>query len=184
MRCRFEEYAEAAEQAVRHARLAGREPGNDFGFTNALRHGPRPASEAPASLDRLLPGSQRPIVLLTGRFDEAETLARQGRELGAPEDLYTQARWRQVQALVLSSRCEHAEAEQLARDAVTISEGGDILELQGDTHADLAEVLETGRSEAAAAALREALDRYDRKEILPLARRTRERLATLGGANT
>ena len=27
-----------------------------------------------------------------GRFDEAEALAQQGRELGAPDDLYTQAR--------------------------------------------------------------------------------------------
>jgi hypothetical protein len=31
----------------------------------------------------------------------------------------------------------------------------------------------------AGAALREALDRYERKPIIPLARRTRERLATL-----
>jgi tetratricopeptide (TPR) repeat protein len=85
-----------------------------------------------------------------------------------------------VQALVLSSRRQHAEAEELAHEAVAISEGSDILELQGDTHADLADVLEAaGRREEAAAALREALDRYEREEIVPLARRTRERLATL-----
>jgi len=35
------------------------------------------------------------------------------------------------------------------------------------------------RHEEAAAALRAALDRYERKPIIPLARRTRERLAAL-----
>jgi hypothetical protein len=49
------------------------------------------------------------------------------------------------------------------------------------TYCDLAEVLEAaGRLDAAAAAAwHEALDRYERKEVIPLARRVRERLATL-----
>jgi hypothetical protein len=36
-----------------------------------------------------------------------------------------------------------------------------------------------GRRDEASAALREALDCYERKPIIPLARRTRERLAAL-----
>lgn len=51
---------------------------------------------------------------------------------------------------------------------------------QGNALFDLAEVLEAaGRRDEAAAALREALDRYERKPIIPLVRRTCERLAAL-----
>jgi tetratricopeptide (TPR) repeat protein len=115
-----------------------------------------------------------------GRHDEAEPLARRGRELGDPEDVSTQQGWRQAQALVHSARGQHAEAEQLAREAVDISLRSDSLWYQGDAICDLAVVLEAaGRDEEAAAAFREALDRYERKEIVPLARRTRERLAAL-----
>lgn len=54
----------------------------------------------------------------------------------------------------------------------------DGLYLQGDALCDLSEVLEAaGRRDEAAAALREALERYERKRIVPLASRTRERLA-------
>jgi len=263
MRCRFEEYAKAAEQALRYARLAGHEPISDFGFATAVVMGSRPASNALASLDRSLGDSQRPGTLLCraqllamldrfdeawpvalsaaerareigyggeaqlaelaklvgdstgeehhlatfcdevetrgdlavlstylpmrgralcalGRYEEAEVLAEQGRELGSAQDVYTQALWREVQALVLSFRGDHPEAERLAREAVEISADSDMLEIQGDCHYDLAQVLEAaGRREDAVAALREALALYERKEIVPLARRVRERLATL-----
>ena len=49
--------------------------------------------------------------------------------------------WRQVQALVLAHRGEHAEAEALAREAVAIAERTDVLSHQGDGFCDLAEVL-------------------------------------------
>jgi tetratricopeptide (TPR) repeat protein len=90
----------------------------------------------------------------------------------------TQAMWRQAQALVLSARGDHASAEKLAREAVTISEQTDNLEGQADAHYDLAEVLEAaGRREDAITAWQDSLDRYERKGIIPLARRVRERLA-------
>jgi tetratricopeptide (TPR) repeat protein len=54
-----------------------------------------------------------------------------------------------------------------------------MLRLQGDAYCDLGEVLEVaGRREEALAAWRMALDRYERKGIIPLARRIRERLAS------
>jgi tetratricopeptide (TPR) repeat protein len=262
-RCRFEEVARAAEQAMRYERLAGHSPGSEFGFASGVVNGSRPASESLASLDRLFPDSQRPSILLyralllamldrieeawsialpaaerareinyggeaplaqlaklagdesaaerhlatycveveergdlavlstyapmrgralcaLGRYDEAEILAQRGRELGSPEDLYTQALWRQVQALVLASRGEYSDAERLAREAVAIAGDTDMLELQGDCYRDLGEVLEAaGRRDDAVVALREAVALYERKEIAPLARRTREWLATL-----
>jgi tetratricopeptide (TPR) repeat protein len=130
-------------------------------------------------LSTLAPSLGRVLCAL-GRHDDAEPLARRGRELGGEEDAVTQTLWRQVQALVCSARGQHAEAERLAREAVAISARTDGLQLQGDALCDLAEVLEAaGRRDEAAAALLDALDRYERKHIIPLARRVRERLGAL-----
>jgi class 3 adenylate cyclase len=109
-----------------------------------------------------------------GRFDEAEPLARRGREL----DISDSGLWRQVQARVLAHRGEHSEAERLAREALARVEESDNLAWQGDAWCELAEVLEAaGRRDDAIDAWREALDRYERKGIIPLARRVRKRLA-------
>ncbi len=113
-----------------------------------------------------------------GRYDEAELPAQRGRELGDPGDILTQQVWRQTQALVHASRAEHTEAERLAREAVEYSLRTDSLLSRGNALYDLAEVLDaSGRRGEAADAFREALDSYDRKQIIPLARRTRQRLA-------
>jgi tetratricopeptide (TPR) repeat protein len=115
-----------------------------------------------------------------GRFDEAEQLAQRGHEVALPQDATAQSMWRQAQALVLAHRGEHAEAERLAREAVAIMEQTDSLNLQGDTLRDLAEVLHAaGRAEEAAATLVDALDRYERKRNLPMARQVREQLSDL-----
>ena len=116
-----------------------------------------------------------------GRNDEAELLAQQARELGEPEDIVTQHLWRQAQALVdVGARTSTNEAERLAREAVDLSRRSDSPLSQGNALSDLAEVLEAaGRHDEASAALRDALALYERKQIIPLARRTRERLAAL-----
>jgi class 3 adenylate cyclase/tetratricopeptide (TPR) repeat protein len=115
-----------------------------------------------------------------GRHDEAEPLAQQGRRLGDPNDIATQISWRGVQALVHAHRGEHTEAERLAQEAVAYAQRTDSLYWQGEALADLAEVLETaGRRDEAIAAWQEALDRYEQKQAIPLARRTRERLSAL-----
>jgi class 3 adenylate cyclase len=114
------------------------------------------------------------------RFDEAETLARRGRELAEEGDVTSQALWRQVQALVHAHRGEYAEGVGLAREAVAITEQTDGLNIQGSALCDLAEVLHAaGRHEEATAALTDALERYERKRNLPMARQVRERLADL-----
>ncbi len=115
-----------------------------------------------------------------GRYDEAEQLAAQGRDLGDEHDPVTQAYWRRVAALVAAHRGGHAEAERLAREALTYSQQTDSPRFQGNAYSDLAEVLHAaGRREEAAAAWYEALDRYERKGIIPYVRRTRERLSAL-----
>ena len=50
--------------------------------------------------------------------------------------------WRQVEALVLPSRGALVEAGALAREAVTIAEPTEMLNLQAEALCDLAEVLE------------------------------------------
>jgi len=113
-----------------------------------------------------------------GRYEEAESLARQGRELAHEDDTGTP--WRQVAALVRAHHGDHAEAERLAREAVSLMQETDSPWWQGDALSDLGEVLAAaGHHEAAANAFQEALVLYERKQIVPLARRTRERLAAL-----
>jgi class 3 adenylate cyclase/tetratricopeptide (TPR) repeat protein len=120
------------------------------------------------------------VLCVLGRHDEAEPLAERGRDLGDPEDVATQQSWRQTQALVYSARGEHAEAERLGRAAVDLSLRSDSPWRRGEALCDLAEVLAAaGRRDEAAAALQEAVEVYERKPIIPLARRTRERLAAL-----
>jgi class 3 adenylate cyclase/tetratricopeptide (TPR) repeat protein len=115
-----------------------------------------------------------------GRFDEADTYARKGLELGDIDDLVNQFTARQVQAKVLARRGHYVEAETLAREAIALVDSIDALRGQGDARSDLAEVLElAGRRDNATAALRGALDRFERKEALVHARRVRERLAAL-----
>ena len=113
-----------------------------------------------------------------GRFDEAESLARRGQEL-AYDARYSML-WRQVQARVLAHRGAHGEAERCAREGLAVTAQTDNLGWQGDAWCDLAEVLEAaGRRDDAIEAWREALDRYERKGNIPLARQVRERLAAL-----
>ncbi len=83
LRARFEERAACAEQALRHAVLAGRPSSFLFGLDLALVHGPRPADEALAALESYEAAAQQPevaarralLLAMLGRFDEAWSLA-------------------------------------------------------------------------------------------------------------
>jgi class 3 adenylate cyclase/tetratricopeptide (TPR) repeat protein len=119
------------------------------------------------------------------RLDEAEGWARRAAELGVSGDHWNEMLWRQVRAKVLARSGEHAEAERLAREAVAICDETDMLDAQGDTYADFAEVLAlAGRTDAAVEALEQALARYERKENLVMAKRVRARLMELPASET
>ena len=87
-RGRFEDYAQASEQALRHARLAGQRNSSLFGLEAALAFGPRPADEALRTLDPLLPENPHPRLLLNrawlltmlARFEEADRIAHEAGE--------------------------------------------------------------------------------------------------------
>jgi class 3 adenylate cyclase len=112
-----------------------------------------------------------------GRHDEAEHWNEVARELGVRQNALGQAVLRQAQALVEANRGRHIEAEELAREAVAIIELTDGLNVQGNALCDLAEVLTlAGKTEEAALALEQALERYERKRNVPAAARVRDLL--------
>jgi tetratricopeptide (TPR) repeat protein len=120
------------------------------------------------------------VLCALGRHEEAEQLAAQGRELGDPDDVLTQTLWRETEALVQSHHGEHTAAVQLAREAVGFAEATDALQLQAEALECLAEVLQAaGSRDEALSTWEKALERYERKGVVPLARRVRGRLAAL-----
>ena len=105
-----------------------------------------------------------------GRFDEADGYARIARESAAEDDLMSQTGGRAGQALVLSSRGNHAEAVVLAREAVALNASGQTPNYQGQISTALAEVLRgAGDMAEAAHAAREALGFYEAKGNRPAA---------------
>jgi tetratricopeptide (TPR) repeat protein len=117
------------------------------------------------------------------RLEEADAWAGRAADLGASDDRTTQMLWRQARAKVLARRGEGEEAERLAREAVAIGEETDTLNSQADTYADLGEVLLlTGKPAEAAAALEEAVERYERKGNIVSAQRAQTRLDEIRSA--
>jgi hypothetical protein len=87
-RGRFEDMAHASEQALRHARTAGRRDSTLFHLPVALLSGPRPADEALRTLDLVLSAERahpnpQPLLIranlvaMLGRFDEAWSIPRE-----------------------------------------------------------------------------------------------------------
>jgi tetratricopeptide (TPR) repeat protein len=85
-----------------------------------------------------------------GRYDEAETWARQGAAVGASDDAVTQLMSRQVLAKVAARKGEFDEARATAAEALAISDGMEAPLAQGDASLDAAEVLWLAGDHAAA----------------------------------
>ncbi|HEY2966667.1 MAG TPA: adenylate/guanylate cyclase domain-containing protein [Actinomycetota bacterium] len=116
------------------------------------------------------------------RFDEAEANVNRSRELSAEDDFASQAAWRMAQARVLSHRGEHNEALALADEAVAINQTTDYLTWQGESDEVRGMVLTAaGRTDEALEAYTRALDRFERKGVVPAAARVRARIAELLG---
>ncbi len=177
---RLREFGQAPEASLRHAEIAVLAADEE----SAVAHyrvwcDHLESAGRQAELSTYAPILGR-LLCAFGRYGDAEALAEKGRELGDPADVMTQVSWRQAKALVSAARGRYAEAGGLARDAVRIAETTDHLQTQADAYSDLAGVLEAaGRRDEAIAAWREALERYERKQIIPLARRVRDRLSAL-----
>jgi tetratricopeptide (TPR) repeat protein len=120
-----------------------------------------------------------------GRFDEASEMADLAERSGSPDDLSTQGAVRSVRARLLARRGDVEAAIELAERALELLEGSDFGDLLGRAREDLAEVYErAGRREDAVAALREAVDVYERWGVLPLIERTKARLERLESSSS
>jgi class 3 adenylate cyclase/tetratricopeptide (TPR) repeat protein len=127
-----------------------------------------------------LAGQLAEIVYRRGRYDEAERLSKVSEDASAADDLASQIGWRAVRAKVLARRGEFEEAERLAREAVTLGEETDFLNVPPRAFEALAEVLGlAGRRDEAAQALEEAALRYERKGNIVSTKRVREALDEL-----
>ena len=112
------------------------------------------------------------IRLARGHVEEARELARRAREITAPDDIESNARWRSLHAQLLTRDGKHHEAVQVAREAVAWAERGDQLDSIGDRYVVLAEALAAdGDPGGAREAYQQALDRYRRKGHLAAQRR-------------
>ena len=99
-----------------------------------------------------------------GELDEADRFSRTSEDAAAPDDRFSQVLWRSALAKIRARRGELAEAEALGREAVALVEKTDLLNTQGDTLADLAEVISlAGRPAEAVTLLEQAAELFEGK---------------------
>jgi tetratricopeptide (TPR) repeat protein len=119
-------------------------------------------------------------VLAQGRDEEALELTVQSERAAAAEDLPVQVQWRGPRAKALARRGELKAAERLAREAVSLAERTDFLNLHANALLDLATVLgQDRRPEDAAAAAEAAYALYERKGNLVGAAKARSFIGPL-----
>jgi tetratricopeptide (TPR) repeat protein len=117
-----------------------------------------------------------------GRDEEALLLSERWRPdlLTVPEDMDAQIGWRSIRAKLLARRGDPAEAETLAREATSLAEQTEDLELRAKALSDLAEVLRlAGRPQESTTALEAALHLHERKGNIAGAAATRALLREL-----
>jgi class 3 adenylate cyclase/tetratricopeptide (TPR) repeat protein len=151
----------------------------------ACRHVARGIAEAPPGSEGVM-ASYRLLLArhlcYLGRFEEAEPWLRQAQAVESGRG--RQGAISGVEALLLAARGELEQAESLARSSVAIAETEtDTVWQQSGAYEALATVLErAGRIDEAREAFERALAVMERKRCLPIARRLRERIDSLGQA--
>jgi hypothetical protein len=105
-----------------------------------------------------------------GRFDEAYTATETSERLAWPDDFHAQVGWRAARAQAYSGRGEAQRGEELAREAITLLEGADDLDLRGDAFVALGTTLS---GEERRDAYAEAVILYEAKGNLASAERAR-----------
>jgi tetratricopeptide (TPR) repeat protein len=99
-----------------------------------------------------------------GRYEEAEHYTRISEDAAASDDYASQIPWRAVRAKVLAKQGRAVEGERLAREAVTLAEGTDDINMHGDALMALAEVVCLAeRPSEAVRVIQEALNLYEKK---------------------
>ena len=118
-----------------------------------------------------------------GRLDEAERETNLAEELAAPDDRLSHGLWRPVRARVYAHAGRHAEAEALAREAVTLFADTDMVDYQAHALSDLAQVLDlAGKREAAREQFSHAVELFEAKGNVVGAARARAALVEIPAA--
>lgn len=118
-----------------------------------------------------------------GRYKEAEEFVATSREAAASEDVYSQVMWRSVQSKVLARRGDAAQAQSLARAAVTLTDPTEFPLLRSYALLCLGEVLVlSGRPREAAPAIEEAIRLSEEKGDVVSAQKGERRLGELRGS--
>jgi tetratricopeptide (TPR) repeat protein len=148
-------------------------------------------SELAWSIERLEAAGQRGLVSTlyglqgtflarAGRWDEAAEAARLGRERSHPDDLDSESLWRWAEALVTAHRGDADAGLALLREAIAIIDRTDERMFQANARMALADMLESqGDAAGARDALREALELYRAKEVVPSVALAERRLTAL-----
>src|SRR5262249_51161731 len=98
------------------------------------------------------------------------------------EDVTAQVQWRGVRAIVLARQRRLKAAERLAREAVQLVAGTDLLNLHADALLDLGEVLRLARRKPEArAAVEQAVTAFEAKGNVVQSARARVSLKALSG---
>jgi tetratricopeptide (TPR) repeat protein len=119
-------------------------------------------------------------LILLGHLQEAEARIAEARGISSPDDLSVEIGWRRAAARIQSRRGVHEEAEQLAREALTIVLATEDSLEQAETYACLSEVLaRAGREKEACESQRQALDLCVQKEAPVYAEYVNRRLAAV-----
>ena len=119
-----------------------------------------------------------------GRYEEAERYARISQETGGSDDVASVVISKSILGKILAQQDRADEGEALTRGAVELADTTDALNMHGDAHMDLAEVLVlSGRSAEAAAALEEAARLFERKGDVVSAGRARMKLESLSASS-
>jgi tetratricopeptide (TPR) repeat protein len=122
------------------------------------------------------------VVAGQGRHAEALELATEASKIGPADDLVTQVLWRRAHASALAADGKGAKAERLAREAVAIRDGTDLLNDRAESLVVLAEVLGVRKKTTeAAAVLEQARAFFEAKGNLVALERTRASLLALSG---
>jgi class 3 adenylate cyclase/tetratricopeptide (TPR) repeat protein len=112
-----------------------------------------------------------------GRDDEALLLTEEAERASIEGDTDAQIHWRRLRAKILARRGEVDVAVRLATEAADMARLSDDLDKRGKAVLDLAEVLRlAGRPHDAGEAAREALDTFERKGNVVMARAARDLL--------
>jgi DNA-binding SARP family transcriptional activator len=133
------------------------------------------------TVSALLAGLLAHALHLQGRDDDALELSERSRNAAGADDLVAQVQWRTARAKPLARVGRGAEAESLAREALTLARTTDFLATRAQAAMDLAEVLTLdGRGAEAIPYLEEALAQYEQKGCSVHAARARRALEDVG----